>query len=153
MRQTFPGHPLTAAVLERDHGMTFAPAVERTWRDVWPLVAQTDDGNRWVTGSCWLYCRRENARVLWVGSVSTPGATGDMYACGPCIAELDHIVRIQSHDRDGITDRAAQSATITVPAHAPPPRALPAGESGGRHRLPRRKRNRSPAALPVGNTQ
>lgn len=117
--------------------MTFAPAVARPWRDAWPLVAQTDDGNQWVTGACWLYCRREGVRVLWVGSVSTPGATGDLYACGPCIAELDHIVRVQSHDRDRTADRVAQSATLTVPAHAPP-RHLPTGATGGRHRLPRR---------------
>ena len=52
--------------------MTFAPAIARPWRDAWPLVAQTDDGNQWVTGACWLYCRREGVRVLWVGSVTTP---------------------------------------------------------------------------------
>ncbi|MGY1452566.1 hypothetical protein [Streptomyces sp. SS8] len=77
----------------------------RTWCDAWPLVAQTDDGNQWVTGACWLYCRREGVRVLWVGSVTTPGTTGDVYACGPCIAELDHMARIQSHDRDRAADR------------------------------------------------
>ncbi|MFE4794029.1 hypothetical protein ACFRFL_02725 [Streptomyces sp. NPDC056708] len=80
--------------------MSFAPAVERPWRDAWPLVAQPDDGNAWVTGNCWLYCRREGVRVLWVGSVHAPGATGDLYACGPCVAELDHMVRVQAHGRD-----------------------------------------------------
>ncbi|MFE5091772.1 hypothetical protein ACFRCI_15525 [Streptomyces sp. NPDC056638] len=80
--------------------MSFAPALARPWRDAWPLAARTDDGNAWVTGDCWLYCRREGVRVLWVGSVNTPGATGDLYACGPCVAELDHMVRIQSHRRD-----------------------------------------------------
>ncbi|WP_327369971.1 hypothetical protein [Streptomyces sp. NBC_01217] len=80
--------------------MNFAPAVERPWRDAWPLVARTDDGNAWVTGACWLYCRREGVRVLWIGSVHTPGATGDLYACGSCVAELDHMVRTQSHARD-----------------------------------------------------
>ncbi|MGP3979179.1 hypothetical protein ACTWQF_35260 [Streptomyces sp. 8N114] len=72
------------------------------WRDAWPLAAQPDDGNQWLTGVCWLYCRREAARVLWVGSVRTPGAIGDVYACGPCVAELDHMVRNQSHGRDGV---------------------------------------------------
>lgn len=118
--------------------MTFAPAVARPWRDAWPLVAQTDDGNQWVTGVCWLYCRREGVRVLWIGSVTTPGATGDLYACGPCIAELDHIVRVQSHDRDRTGARVAQSATLTVPAHEPPSRPLSAGATRGRHRLSRR---------------
>ncbi|MEU6018665.1 hypothetical protein ABZ826_32975 [Streptomyces sp. NPDC047515] len=80
--------------------MSFAPAVARPWRDAWPPAARTDDGNAWVTGNCWLYCRREGVRVLWVGSVHTPGATGDLYACGPCVAELDHMVRVQSYARD-----------------------------------------------------
>lgn len=82
--------------------MTFVLAAERPWRDVWPGPARTDDGNRWVAGACWLYCRREGVRVLWVGSVSTPGARGDVYACGPCIAELARMVRGQSHGRDGV---------------------------------------------------
>ncbi|MFF3122927.1 hypothetical protein ACFVRD_11265 [Streptomyces sp. NPDC057908] len=90
--------------------MSFAPAVERPWRDAWPLVARTDDGNAWVTGNCWLYCRREGVRVLWVGSVHAPGATGDLYACGPCVAELDHMVRVQSHARDAPAGPAARSA-------------------------------------------
>ncbi|WP_230396636.1 hypothetical protein [Streptomyces blattellae] len=88
--------------------------------------------------------------MLWVGSVTTPGATGDVYACGPCLAELDHIVRVQTHGRDGITNRAAQSATLAVPVHVPPPRALPADGSGGRHRAPRRGRDLYAAALPAG---
>ncbi|WP_199840446.1 hypothetical protein [Streptomyces sp. AS58] len=106
-------------------GVNFAPAVARRWRDVWPLIAQTDDGNQWVTDVCWLYYRRAGARVLWVGSVTTPGATADVYACGPCIAELDHMVRIQSHRRDRVAARAVQSATLTVPAHTFSPRDLP----------------------------
>ncbi|MGY1452401.1 hypothetical protein [Streptomyces sp. SS8] len=80
--------------------LPFTPAVERPWRDGWPLPAHTDDANGWTTGGCWLYCRREGVRVLWIGSVRTPGAAGDVYACGPCIAELDHMVRLQSHGRD-----------------------------------------------------
>ncbi|MCX5102485.1 MULTISPECIES: hypothetical protein [unclassified Streptomyces] len=96
-----------------------APAAGRPWRDVWPLVAQTDDGNPWGTGACWLYCRREDVRVLWVGSVKTPGATGDVYACGPCLVELDAIVRAQAHGRDGAGGRAMQAAALAVPTHAP----------------------------------
>ncbi|MEN3586205.1 hypothetical protein AAH978_18895 [Streptomyces sp. ZYX-F-203] len=126
----------------------FAPSVERPWRDAWPLVAQAGDGNAWVTGACWLYCRREGVVVLWVGSVATPGATGDVYGCGPCLAELAHMVRVQAydraHDRDGYRDRAAQSATLAVPAHVAPPRALPAAGSGGRHRAPRQERDTVP---------
>jgi hypothetical protein len=101
----------------------FAPAAGRPWRDAWPPVARTDDGNAWVTGACWLYCRREGVRVLWVGSVNAPGATGDVYACGPCLAELDRIVRAQAHGRDGADDRAERPprpARLALPAHAPP---------------------------------
>ncbi|MFD7058344.1 hypothetical protein [Streptomyces sp. NPDC059906] len=83
----------------------FAPSVERPWRDVWPVAAQAGDGNAWVTGACWMYCRREGVAVLWIGSVTTPGATGDVYACGPCVAEIDHMVRVQSHQRDRVADR------------------------------------------------
>ncbi|MER5496161.1 MULTISPECIES: hypothetical protein [unclassified Streptomyces] len=104
----------------------FAPAAGRPWRDAWPPVARTGDGNAWVTGSCWLYCRREGVRVLWIGSVNTPGATGDVYACGPCLVELDRMVRSQTHDRD-TTDRHAarpvqptRPARLALPAHTPP---------------------------------
>lgn len=114
----------------------FTPSVERPWRDAWPVVAQAGDGNAWVTGACWLYCRREGVAVLWIGSVATPGATGDVYACGPCVAELDHMVRVQSHHRDRVAGRAVQSVAPTEPARAPPPRALSAGGSGDRHRPP-----------------
>ena len=121
--------------------MTFAPAVERPWRDAWPLPAQTDDANGWVTGGCWLYCRREGVRVLWIGSVHTPGATGDMYACGSCIAELVHMVRVQCHGRDVPADR------VRPAAHA----AYAGGP--GRHRAPRRTLYRSLTALPVRRTR
>jgi hypothetical protein len=124
--------------------VTFPLAAERPWHDAWPLVAQTDDSNPWVTGGCWLYCRREGVRVLWVGSVSTPGATGDVFACGQCIAELAYMVRLQGHRRDGIVDRAAQSAPLTVPPHTPSAN-VSAGGSSGRYRLPRRNRGRTPA--------
>ncbi|MFK0100943.1 hypothetical protein [Streptomyces sp. NPDC091040] len=86
----------------------FPPAAERSWRDAWPMAAQAGDGNAWVTGACWLYCRREGVAVLWVGAVATPGATGDLYACGPCVTELARLVRAQVHVRDGIADPAAR---------------------------------------------
>lgn len=96
-----------------------APSVERPWRDAWPLAAQAGDGNAWLAGACWLFCRREGVAVLWVGSVTTPGATGDLYACGPCLAELDRMVRVQAHGRDRITERAGRCTTLAVPAHVP----------------------------------
>ncbi|MFF6993557.1 hypothetical protein ACFY93_01135 [Streptomyces sp. NPDC008313] len=97
--------------------MMFAPSVEHPWRDGWPLAARVGDGNAWVEGTCWLYCRRQGVAVLWVGTVTTPGATGDVYACGPCMAELDHMVRGQSHHRDGVVGRSLQSAAHTETAH------------------------------------
>ncbi|WBB57700.1 hypothetical protein O7599_18610 [Streptomyces sp. WMMC500] len=108
-------------------GEEFLPAAERPWRDAWPAVARAGDGNAWVRGVCWLFCRREGVAVVWVGSVITPGAGGEMYACGSCIAELDHMVRRQAHAHDRRGHRAARYATLTLPPHAPPPRALPTG--------------------------
>ncbi|KAF0651047.1 MULTISPECIES: hypothetical protein [Streptomyces] len=96
----------------------FTPAVERPWRDAWPLVARPGDGNPWNTGMCWLFCRRTGVAVLWVGSVTTPGATGNVYACGPCLAELDHMVRAQAYERDGGDgERTRRAATLAVPAY------------------------------------
>ncbi|MDT0307106.1 hypothetical protein RM780_09040 [Streptomyces sp. DSM 44917] len=54
----------------------------------------------WVTGRCWLYCRRENVRVLWIGPLRTPVAEGDLYACGRCIAELMLLAREEERRRD-----------------------------------------------------
>lgn len=70
-------------------------------RDVAPhLIAQTDDGNRWVTGRCWLYCRRRGVRVLWIGPVHSPSGHGAMYACEGCLRQLDAIVREEQQQRD-----------------------------------------------------
>jgi hypothetical protein len=57
-----------------------------------PVLAVTDDGNRWVDGLCWLYCGQRWTRVLWIGPVSVAGAEAPMYACGPCIQELQERV-------------------------------------------------------------
>lgn len=115
--------------------MTFVPSAERPWRDAWPSAARPGDGNPWAVGACWLYCRRAGVAVLWIGSVTMPGATGDVYACGTCIAELDHMVRVQAYERDRCGDRAVQQpAALAVPARVPPPRA--AADSGPRGRRP-----------------
>lgn len=74
---------------------TFARHQERS-----PLPAQTDDGNHWVSGQCMLYCRRNGTRVLWLGPIHAPGATGAMYGCGQCIAELVHMVHDQLCQKD-----------------------------------------------------
>lgn len=70
-------------------------------RDVAPsFVPRADDANRWVTGRCWLYCRRRRLRVLWIGPVHSPSGHGAMYACEDCIAELDALVREESTRKD-----------------------------------------------------
>lgn len=53
-----------------------------------PLPAQPDDGNPWVNGWCWLWCGWQYTRVLWIGTVGTPGATAPLFACGECIQLL-----------------------------------------------------------------
>ncbi|MFF2653997.1 hypothetical protein [Streptomyces sp. NPDC058045] len=129
----------------------FAPSVERPWRDGWPLVAQPDDGNGWEAGECWLFCRRTGVAVLWVGSVITPGATGDVYACGACLAELERMVRVRAHGLDRSEGRTpAPPPTLAVPTGPPPPPALPGDRSGGRHRAPRRSRDKDAKSTGTG---
>lgn len=53
-----------------------------------PAPAQTDDGNPWIDGFCWLYCGQRWTRVLWIGPVSVAGIQAPMFARSPCITEL-----------------------------------------------------------------
>jgi hypothetical protein len=91
-----------------------------------PAAATTDDGNHWVDGYCWLYCGQQWTRVLWIGPASVAGAQAAMYACGPCIRELQERIwrSILLNDEParpaGATDRVA-----------PDP---PSGRRNGRHR-------------------
>nr|WP_240979672.1 hypothetical protein [Streptomyces sp. HNM0574] len=109
------------------------------------MPAQRDDGNAWVRGLCMLYCRNRCADVLWLGPVRTPGAAGQVYACGACLAELDHMVRLQNEALDAVPRRHGTApgadVNLSLPPHRPrtahEPRAVdktayPA--SGGRHR-------------------
>jgi hypothetical protein len=57
-----------------------------------PPPAQSDDGNPWVDGWCWLWCGWQYTRVLWIGAVGTPGANAPLYACGACIRLLSESV-------------------------------------------------------------
>lgn len=52
-----------------------------------PEPPSTDDGNEWVDGSCWLWCRRAHGRVLFIGPATVSGVRVPMFACGPCIRE------------------------------------------------------------------
>lgn len=65
-------------------GTLGAPRIARL-----PPPAETDDGNHWITGRCWLWCGRERARVLWIGAGTAPGGvTADLFACTSCAQVL-----------------------------------------------------------------
>lgn len=72
------------------------PGIAEFARGGLPAAADTDDGNTWTDGYCWLYCGQRWTRVLWIGPVSVAGAQAAMHACGPCIRALQEQVR-QSH--------------------------------------------------------
>lgn len=92
--------------------MSAVPGCLEVGEEGLPLPARTDDLNDWVTGLCMLYCRRDQVRVLWLGPVRVPGATGGMYGCGQCMAELDHMVhrQLDRKDRPKSCTAAASSA-------------------------------------------
>ena len=94
-----------------------------------PSPAATDDNNQWVDGFCWLYCGQQWTRVLWIGPANVAGAQAAMFACGPCIQELQ--------------ERVWQSILLNDEPGQPAPVAdvvamQPEGRRGGRHRGPRR---------------
>lgn len=66
--------------------------------DIRPRTPVTDDGNRWVTGECWFFCRRERVRVLWVGPAHTPHGNADVFACEFCMDELTHKAQKQARE-------------------------------------------------------
>ena len=90
-----------------------------------PPPADTDDGNLWTTGRCWLWCGREQTRVLWIGTGKAPGGvTAHLFACAPCAQELgDQVLAAQLS-----TDLRKHSAHADVS----PSGALV--RRGGRHR-------------------
>ncbi|WSA45228.1 hypothetical protein OIE51_14015 [Streptomyces sp. NBC_01803] len=74
--------------------------VEFSGASDWPVPEGSDSGNEWKTGRCWLYCRREDVSVLWIGPIRTPYLDGEMYGCGQCVAELVHTVREEQRRAD-----------------------------------------------------
>lgn len=101
-----------------------------------PVPAQTDDGNPWVDGPCWLWCGHQNTRVLWLGPVSASGAHAPFYACGPCLALLHHSV----WDYVVAQDRLPQDEMgFEIPLYRPPAdrEVRPVHYRRGRHRRPR----------------
>lgn len=106
-------------------GMLSAPRIPRL-----PPQPETDDGNHWVTGRCWLWCGRESTRVLWIGTgTGSSGVTGDLFACATCVQALDdQILEAQlSKDLGGhnLLGYASVGTVHDAIAHGPP---------SGRHR-------------------
>jgi hypothetical protein len=60
----------------------------------------TDDGNHWLTGKCYLYCRRENVRVIWIGRAKTPRGDGSIFGCESCVHELTYMIEQQLRTKD-----------------------------------------------------
>lgn len=81
------------------------------------VVARTNDGNRWQTGRCWLWCGRTSARVLWIGPATAGGTTAHLYACESCMVQLaDQIIndRLGSDMSEGLDGKAVRWS------HGPP---------------------------------
>lgn len=106
-------------------GPLAAPRIARL-----PPPAETDDGNRWSTGRCWLWCGRERARVLWIGTGTAPGGvTADLFACATCAQSLGDQV-LESQLSADIGGRELDGyASVGRPFRNPV-----AAREGGRHR-------------------
>ncbi|MER7585370.1 hypothetical protein [Kitasatospora sp. NPDC097691] len=66
--------------------MTFAvevlPTPAETGAGRLPELPETDDGNPWASGDCWLYCGRTSVRLLWLNPVTAAGGISTaLYAC------------------------------------------------------------------------
>lgn len=103
------------------------PGVAEFARGGPPAPAATDDGNKWIDGFCWLYCGQRWTRVLWVGPARVAGAQAPMYACGPCIRELQERVwqSLLSEDRPAPSARPSETGALGQPA---------SGRRSGKHR-------------------
>ena len=55
--------------------------------------------NEWVTGRCWLYCRRDGQRVRSLGVVATSWGESKLWACAQCAGELERMARDESRAR------------------------------------------------------
>ncbi|MCH5674714.1 hypothetical protein [Streptomyces gilvus] len=94
------------------------PEVADFARGELPAPAATDDGNEWIDGFCWLYCGQQWTRVLWIGPARVAGTQAPMYACGPCIRELQERVwqSLLSKDRPAPSLRPGETAAPGQPA-------------------------------------
>jgi hypothetical protein len=101
-----------------------------------PPPAQTNDGNPWVDGWCWLWCGFRYTRVLWIGTIGTPGAHAPLFACGPCIQLLHDSVWDYADTQHALpTDESGRD----IPLYGPPTATSPSmiRFRRGRHRRPR----------------
>ncbi|GAA2446188.1 hypothetical protein [Streptomyces macrosporus] len=54
----------------------------------------------WVVGDCWLWCRRTDTAVTWLGPVISWGTHAPLYACEECIRRLEEQVRTSPARQD-----------------------------------------------------
>ncbi len=66
-----------------------------------PRAAQPGGSASWVRGWCWFYCGHAFTDVLWLGTITSVGASAPLYACGECLARLHDAV----WDYDEASDR------------------------------------------------
>ncbi|MFJ9523128.1 hypothetical protein ACIRPK_33390 [Kitasatospora sp. NPDC101801] len=119
-----------------------------------PETPVPNDGNPWVTGRCWLYCRRDNVLVIWIGPVTVVGATAAMFACATCISRLndllwDELLVGTTAPAPELPAPAAPVAAAVTLTHRPAARRpvllAPARTS---HRRPRKRSELLGATLP-----
>ncbi|WP_225848260.1 hypothetical protein [Streptomyces sp. HPF1205] len=87
-----------------------------------PPTAEQDNGNRWSTGRCWLWCGREAARVVWIEPGTVHRLTTDLFACEACARLLaDQIISAQlsadlgSHGLPGYADVGIPDRPVLPP--------------------------------------
>lgn len=106
-------------------GTLAAPRIARL-----PSPPETNDGNQWITGRCWLWCGRERTRVLWIGTGTAPGGViAHLFACASCAQSLGDQVLDSQLSADIGGGELDGYASVGVPAHV---RAT--ARPSGRHR-------------------
>ncbi|MFE4669396.1 hypothetical protein ACFRI7_31700 [Streptomyces sp. NPDC056716] len=45
---------------------------------------------KWITGACWLGCRRSGLPVIWIGPLHWNGRHAPLHACQACLNRLVH---------------------------------------------------------------
>lgn len=111
------------------------PGIAEFARGGLPAQAATDDGNHWVDGFCWLYCGQQWTRVLWIGPATVAGAQAAMFACGPCIQELQERV----WQSILLNDEPARPGPAAGSVESAPVDGRHVGRHRGRSRLLRRQ--------------